>query len=214
MGDQPFIILLKYSSGYISDSFHTQVPSLVSTYPNGSLVFSPFSAPRYTPALHAAPYACLVSTPLGALRSRPVTIRAGERAEAGGEEAGWCQGRGEQRPGGAEVGGSRSQVVQRPGGAEAGWCRGRREQRPSGAEAGGSRSQVVQRPGGAEAGWCRGRRKQRPSGAEAGGSRDSEEQILRSRGRGTEAWGGEGQEGKDRGADVGKKGPRWQKRGA
>ncbi|KAA0187219.1 hypothetical protein HAZT_HAZT009703 [Hyalella azteca] len=55
-----------------------QVPGLLSVSGNGSLVWPPFAGRRYTAAVHAATYACLVTATGGRLRSRPVAVTAGD----------------------------------------------------------------------------------------------------------------------------------------
>lgn len=57
-----------------------QISDLRLLYPNGSLVFPPFSSDRYRHEVHAAVYRCRLRSPLGILISREVHVKAGKEA--------------------------------------------------------------------------------------------------------------------------------------
>ncbi|GAB6033413.1 Down syndrome cell adhesion molecule-like protein 1 [Chamberlinius hualienensis] len=45
-------------------------------YSNGSLIFPPFKAEEYRQEVHAAIYQCVATSPVGTIKSRPVSVRA------------------------------------------------------------------------------------------------------------------------------------------
>ncbi|KAJ8960262.1 hypothetical protein NQ318_003987 [Aromia moschata] len=54
-----------------------EVPELRLLYPNGSLVFPPFSNDQYRHDIHAAQYRCRLKSALGIVVSREVHVKAG-----------------------------------------------------------------------------------------------------------------------------------------
>lgn len=55
-----------------------QIPGLLSTSSNGSLIFPSFSSHSYSSSVHAASYYCVGRFQDGALLSLPVNVRAGK----------------------------------------------------------------------------------------------------------------------------------------
>ena len=57
---------------------YLQVPDLLMTLGNGSLVFLPFSSRRYDPLVHDARFVCLAHTQGGVYASTPSKVTAGK----------------------------------------------------------------------------------------------------------------------------------------
>ena len=66
-----------YSPPVTLHRFLEQLPDLRYTRTDGSLVFSPFSAPQYTAEVHSTAYVCIAWNQHGAIISRQVNVRAG-----------------------------------------------------------------------------------------------------------------------------------------